>query len=59
VTKDTERESSVPKTLLGRRQVTINLVAASACNKSRRRRRIRQFRAAQKAFRYVFMNNAG
>src|ERR1035438_9108702 len=56
---DTEREWSVPKPLLGRRQVTINLVAASACNKSRRRRRIRQFRAAQKAFRYVFMNNAG
>jgi hypothetical protein len=37
----------------------INLVATSGCNKSRRRRRVRQSRAAQKAVHYVFMNNAG
>jgi retron-type reverse transcriptase len=37
----------------------IMLVATSGSNKSRRRRRFRQSRAAQNAVRYAFMNNAG
>jgi hypothetical protein len=59
MTNATARESPVPKTLLCRHQMPINLVATSGCNKSRRRRRVRQSRAAQKAVHYVFMNNAG
>jgi hypothetical protein len=59
MTKAIARESPVPKTLLRRPQMPINLVATSACNKSRRLRRVRQSRTAQKAVHYVFMNNAG
>jgi len=59
MTKATPRESLVPKTPLRRRQLPINLVATNVCNKSRRRRRIRQSRAAQKAVHHVFMNDAG
>src|SRR5664280_960661 len=49
-------ESPVPKPLLRRRQMPIMLVATSGCNKSLRRRRFRQSRAAQNAVRYAFMN---
>jgi len=37
----------------------IKPVAICACNKSRRRRRARQYRAAKRTARYVFMNNPG
>jgi hypothetical protein len=54
MTKATAPESPVPETLLRLRQMPINLVPTNGCNKSRRRRRVRQSRADQKAVHYVF-----
>jgi hypothetical protein len=45
--------------MLHRRQMQITIVVTSGCNKSRRRRRVRQSRTAPNTVHYVFMNKAG